>query len=610
METMADKKEKKKGQTGEDKWKERVDFRHNLKTYYNFVKKYKLLYLIIFVSLTVVELARLGERYLFKVIIDSGTSFSAGDVIVSAFIQVLLGVILAYALLVGTRLIFSFIEFQLVNRLEANIIFDIKSKFFSHILHLSHNFHTTHKTGSLISKLSRGSRAVERITDFMFFDFGPVIIQIIAVSTAIFYFDVASSITVLLTAGAFVCYSVIMSYIQQTPTLNANNAEDLEKGNLADFLMNVDSVKYFGKENVIIGKYRQLAENTKNLFIKLWDYGTWFSIGQTIILGFGTFFLLYFPLRALINGQMTIGTIAFIYTAYLGLLSPLYGVVYSIRRVYESMADFQALFNYDKIKNDIVDKENAPDLHVKRGEIELRDVSFKYRSRNVLDSTNLKIKPGEKVALVGRSGSGKTTLVKLLFRFYDVNSGEIIIDGTNTRDVKQVSLRSELSIVPQECILFDDTIYNNILFSNPKAKREEVMKAIKLAQLEDFVRNLPEKEDTVVGERGVKLSGGEKQRVSIARALLANKRILVLDEATSSLDSKTEYEIQRELEHLMKGRTSLIIAHRLSTIMKADKIVVLDKGKIVQVGKHRELISRKGIYKELWSLQKGGYLGE
>ena len=201
-------------------------------------------------------------------------------------------------------------------------------------------------------------------------------------------------------------------------------------------------------------------------------------------------------------------------------------------------------------------------------------------------------------------------MIKLLYRFYDVDQGSVLIDGKDIRILKQESLRSELSIVPQECVLFDDTIYNNIAFSNPKANKEQVMKAIKSAQLDMIINTFPDKEKTIVGERGVRLSGGEKQRVSIARALLANKKVLVLDEATSSLDSKTESDIQKDLQHLMKGRTTIIIAHRLSTIMNADKIIVLDKGKIVQQGAHQELIKQDGVYKKFWNLQKGGYLKE
>ena len=220
----------------------------------------------------------------------------------------------------------------------------------------------------------------------------------------------------------------------------------------------------------------------------------------------------------------------------------------------------------------------------------------------------LKVPKNKKTALVGHSGSGKSTLVKMLYRLYDVNEGSILIDGKDIKDFRQESLRAEMSIVPQECILFDDTIYHNIKFSKPHASHEEVMKAIRLAQLDRFVASLPLKENTIVGERGVKLSGGEKQRVSIARALLADKKVLVLDEATSSLDSETEMQIQMALAKLMEGRTTIIIAHRLSTIMKADKIVVMHKGEIMQMGMHRDLIRKKGEYRKLWNLQRGGYI--
>jgi ATP-binding cassette subfamily B protein len=212
------------------------------------------------------------------------------------------------------------------------------------------------------------------------------------------------------------------------------------------------------------------------------------------------------------------------------------------------------------------------------------------------------------MALVGHSGSGKSTLVKLLYRLYDVDSGKIFVDGTDIQDVHQESLRSEMSIVPQECVLFDDTLYNNVAFSKPDAGREEVLAAIKFARLDKILQEFPNKEETIVGERGIKLSGGEKQRVSIARAILADKKILILDEATSSLDSETEYEIQESLRKLMKGRTTIIIAHRLSTIMHADQIIVLKKGRIVQSGTHNQLIKRPGEYKKLWNLQKGGYI--
>jgi ATP-binding cassette subfamily B protein len=396
--------------------------------------------------------------------------------------------------------------------------------------------------------------------------------------------------------------------MQKPSNIKRTVREDIEKGNIADFLTNIDSIKYFGKEVNIKRRFLKLGKLTKNALLKFWSYIKWLSAGQSLILGIGTFLLIYFPLVRFLNGELSIGTIVFIYTVYGNLMGPLFSFVHGIRGYYRSMADFQALFQYGKIDQEVKDKSGAKDLNIREGVIEFKDVLFKYGKRKIFENFNLKIPKHKKVAFVGHSGCGKTTLVKLLYRFYDVNSGGILIDGKDIREFKQESLRSEMSIVPQECVLFDDTVYNNVRFSNPKADHKEVMKAMKFAQLDKIVADFPKKEKTVVGERGVRLSGGEKQRVSIARAILANKKVLVLDEATSSLDSKTEYEIQADLKKLMKGRTSIIIAHRLSTIMTADKIVVLKKGKIVQIGSHKQLIKQKGEYKKLWNLQKGGYI--
>jgi ATP-binding cassette subfamily B protein len=305
---------------------------------------------------------------------------------------------------------------------------------------------------------------------------------------------------------------------------------------------------------------------------------------------------------------MTLGELTFIYTVYGNIVAPMFGFVYGIRGFYRAMADFQDLFEYGKLQNEIKDKYNAEKLKIKKGEIVFDNISFNYGKRKLFENFNLNIKPNEKVALVGHSGCGKTSLIKLLYRFYDLIGGRILIDGKDVKEVKQESLRSEMSIVPQEAILFDDTVYNNIAFANPSAKKEDVLKAIKFAQLDKIIENFPEKENTIVGERGVRLSGGEKQRVSIARAILANKKILVLDEATSALDSETEAEIQKDLKKLLEGRTSIIIAHRLSTIMNADRIIVMKQGKIIEQGNHEQLLKQNGEYYKLWALQKGGYI--
>ena len=349
---------------------------------------------------------------------------------------------------------------------------------------------------------------------------------------------------------------------------------------------------------------------TKNAFLKHWGYYRWIDSVHSVTIGIGTFLLIFFPLIRFLNGEISLGTIVFIYSVYGTLIEPLYGFVYGLRSVYEAMADFQSLFEYGKIEKQIKDKPGAKNIQIKTGEIEFKNIFFNYGKRKIFEDFNLKIPEEKRIAFVGSSGSGKTTLIKLLYRFYDINSGQILIDGKDIKDFKQEFLRSEMSIVPQECILFDDTIFNNISFSNPSASKQEVIDAIKFAQLDKVIERFTDKENTIVGERGIKLSGGEKQRVSIARAILANKKILILDEATSSLDSETEFEIQKDLEKLMQNRTAIIIAPRLSTIMGADKIIVLKNGEIVQQGRHNELVETPGEYRKLWKLQQEGYLQE
>ncbi|OGJ12938.1 hypothetical protein A3K82_01600 [Candidatus Pacearchaeota archaeon RBG_19FT_COMBO_34_9] len=449
---------------------------------------------------------------------------------------------------------------------------------------------------------------MEKITDVLIYNIVSVIFSFIMVIASLIYFDPVSAIVTLSVAFGFIFFSYFMQVISQESNVRANDAEDVERGNISDFFTNIDSIKYYGKEKNIKKKFEEIINNTKNAFMKNWGYHRWLDSGNSILIGAGTLILLIFPIIRFLNGEINLGTIVFIYSVYSLLVEPLYNFIYGLRGVYSSLADFQSLFEYGKIQRQIEDKPNAPKMTISGGEVEFKDVSFNYGKRKIFDNFNLKIPKNSKIALVGHSGSGKTSLIKLLYRFYDINEGEILIDRKDIRDFRQDSLRSEMSIVPQECVLFDDTLYNNILFSNPTASKEEVMKAIKFAHLDKVIERFPKGENTVVGERGIKLSGGEKQRVSIARAILADKRILILDEATSALDSETEMEIQKDLAELMKGRTSIIIAHRLSTIMSADKIIVLKDGKIIQQGRHSKLIEEPGDYKRFWNIQKGGYL--
>ncbi len=592
------------------KSKKDIGFWKTFQLYWKIARPYSWTFIFVAFLVTLMSMVNVTEKFLFKIIVDDGESYTAGKIDASAFTGVLLiiGAIYLGSILVNT--ICHWLKLHFINRLDARLIYDLKRKFFNHILGLSHRFHTTHKTGSMISRLMRGGRAMENLTDAIIVNSMPLVVQIVIVGASIAYFDRLSAIVVVATSLVFITYSLLILKAHQKPSVVANDTEDKEKGIISDSFTNIDSIKYFGKEYIIKNKFQALAEQTRQNFIKSWDYYRYMEAGQGFILGLGVLFLVYFPLQQFIAGTMSLGTMIFLYTVYFNLAEPLYGFVWGARRFYEGLADLKGLAEYDLVSNDIVDAPGAKKFSVDRADIEFRNISFTYHQKKILNGLDFTIEPNEKVALVGHSGSGKTTIVKLLYRLYDVQQGEIIVSGKNIRDVQQESLRSELSIVPQECVLFDDTLYNNVAFSNPGASRFEVMRAFKFAQLDRFIASLPEKEKTIVGERGVKLSGGEKQRVSIARAILANKKILVLDEATSALDSKTEHEIQSDLAELMKGRTAIIIAHRLSTIMRADKIIVMDKGKISQIGTHRQLISKQGIYRELWNLQKGGYIGE
>lgn len=583
--------------------------KETLRKFFQMLKPYRWLLLAALLTVLIVESITIVERYLLKVLVDNGTAFSSGSITRQVFMGILAGIAIAFLASQLVKATMRFCRWTAVDRLEANVMTDVKRKYFMHVVHLPHKFHTTHKTGSLISRITRGARALESMMDVIVINMAPIVMQLTVAVVALVTLSLSAAIVIFVTVLVFVLFGMYRQQKQLPDSLRFNEADDYEKGQIADVLTNIESVKYYGKEKLVDRVYRRASEDTKKKAIKSWDWYSGTDAGQTVIIAIGTFFVVYFPAKELLAGTITIGTLVFIYTVFLGLIAPMNSFVGGMRQWYQSRADLASLLQYDDEKNDIEDKPDAKPLHVTKGEITFANVTFGYvPNRKVLKKFNLTIHPNEKVALVGQSGSGKSTLIKLIYRFYDVDAGEVTIDGHDVRDVQQEALRSELAIVPQEAILFDETIYNNILFSRPGASREEVLAAIRFAQLDKVIAHFPEKENTIVGERGIKLSGGEKQRVSIARAILANKRILVLDEATSALDSQTEHDIQADLKKLMQGRTAIIIAHRLSTIMSADRIVVLDEGNIVQMGTHNELIRQKGLYKKLWDLQKGGYI--
>lgn len=587
----------------------KINIKENLKIYFSFLFKYKFIVVAIILLIIIKEIEQVANKYVVKIGFDRASDFISGSLSSSELIKI---IAIISVVLILMAIIISFginwLYVHLLNRIEAKMVYDMKEKYFSHIISLDNKFFATHKTGSLISRMSRSGSAIERMSDAIFFQFLSFIFQFVILIGSLIYLDKSSAIVISIVIILFISSSIGLQKTTNTRNEKANQSEDREKANVADMITNIDSVKYFGKDNLVINKYLSYADDTKNTAIKSWDMWKISSSLQGLVLGLGTAALIFFSFKSFANGNITLGTLSFIYSTYFGITRSMFGFIFGFRDMNRSMTDLQDLFEYGKVKSSIVDKKNAPQMKISKGEIEFDSVDFSYDRRSIFKNFSLKIPANKKVAFVGISGSGKTTLIKLIYRLYDVNSGSIKIDGEDIRDVKQESLREEMSIVPQEGVLFDDTIYNNIKFSKPNASHKEIMHAIKLAQLESIISKFPQKENTIVGERGVKLSGGEKQRVSIARAILANKKIIVLDEATSALDSETENEIQMALKELMKNRTSIVIAHRLSTIISADTIVVIKDGKIVQKGKHKDLINKEGEYKKLWKLQKGGCL--
>jgi len=592
------------------KIKKKINYKENLKEYFGFVGKYKFLFWAMILSVTITEALFIADKFLYKWLIDDAGKFVEGTMSLNSFGGVLLLIAGIFAAIIALRSFGRYLNSFLLAKLDVRLIFDLKKKYFKHILSLSHKFHTEHKTGKLISRLGRGTSAIENLTDVIIFQIAPLILQIIMIIASFLIFAKSSAIILAIVAVSFIGFSIYINKVQTKHKIKFNKATDKESGFIADILTNVETVKYFGKEHIIDNKFDKIISDVKSKGFTFFNSYSHLAFGQNLILGFGLIAMLYFPLKEFMTGAIPLSTLVFIYAMYASVSGSLKMFVWGIKGFYRAMADMQDLFEYGKIENDIKDSPKAKTCHIKKGAIEFNGVSFEYDDKKVLSDFNLKIKPEETVALVGHSGSGKTTLVKLFNRLYDVNKGKITVDGEDIKNFKQQSLRSESSIVPQECILFDDTIYNNILFVNPSAKKKDVMKAISLAQLDNIIKGFPKGLDTIVGERGVKLSGGEKQRVSIARAILANKKVLILDEATSALDSRTEHEIQKAMKNLLKGRTSIVIAHRLSTIMNADRIIVLKNGKIIEEGKHNELVKKNGEYAALWDLQKGGYISE
>ena len=477
---------------------------------------------------------------------------------------------------------------------------------FTHIHRLSMRYHITRKTGGLSRIIERGVKGVEFLLRFMLFSVGPLILELLMVAIILFWmFDVWYLVVVAVTIAAYVKFTFAVTEWRVKLRRKMNEQDTDANQKAIDSLLNFETVKYFGAEAREANRYDKAMEGYEKAALSTAYSLSFLNFGQAFLITGGLVGVMVMAAIGVENGSLTVGDFVMVNAYMIQITMPLnfLGTVY--REIRQSLVDMSEMFTLLEQPAEVNDKPGAPDIAVQGGHVRLRDVQFGYDAeRPILKGVDIDVPAGQTVAIVGSSGSGKSTIGRLLFRFYDVQGGALTIDGQDVRDVTQDSLHAAIGVVPQDTVLFNDTIRYNIAYGRDNATESEVIEAAKAAQIHDFIMTLPEGYDTQVGERGLKLSGGEKQRVGIARTLLKNPPILLLDEATSALDTDTEREIQGALARAGQGRTVITIAHRLSTIADADRIVVLEKGEVVEQGTHAELLNGQGRYFSLWTRQQ------
>jgi ABC-type transport system involved in Fe-S cluster assembly fused permease/ATPase subunit len=477
---------------------------------------------------------------------------------------------------------------------------------FNHIHRLSMRYHITRKTGGLSRIIERGVKGVEFLLRFLLFSIGPLILELVMIGVILMVlFDVSYLVVVAVTIGLYVWFTFAVTEWRVKLRRQMNDQDTDANQKAIDSLLNYETVKYFGAEAREAGRYDVAMAGYEKLAIKTNYSLAFLNFGQSVIITAGLVGVMVLAAIGVENGTLTVGDFVMINAYMIQITVPLnfLGTVY--REIRQALVDMGQMFDLLEQPAEIIDKPDAAELKVTGGQIKLDNVRFGYsEDREILKGVSVTAEPGEMVAIVGSTGSGKSTIGRLLFRFYDVQEGSLSIDGQDVRDVTQNSLHRQIGVVPQDTVLFNDTIGYNIAYGREGATQADVEAAAQAAQIHDFIKSLPEGYDTPVGERGLKLSGGEKQRVGIARTLLKDPPILLLDEATSALDSETEHEIQDALRQAGKGRTVLTIAHRLSTVAEADRIIVLEKGEVVEQGTHDGLLAQEGRYAQLWHRQQ------
>lgn len=578
-----------------------------IKFYIKHLKKMKGLVVLTIVSIILGVVAGMVTPFLYKTLIDMMAGAEPAQAIASDLIKVLLFILAADVL----HSLLWRVAIYVISYIEPLIMSQILNDCFKSLHKHSYKFFTNNFSGSLVKKISRMSRAFEGLADNFFFEFLPTFLYAVIAVAVLFYLNVILGTILLIWVIVFILLNYYLSiYKLEKYDLKRVDADTKVTGALADTITNNMNIKLFSSRKYEGLQFEKVTEYWFNKTKKSWFFSSHIEFMQAILMIALNFIIIYFAINLWLDGLLSVGDFALIQMYLIDLFSQLWSFGRVIRMTYDELADADEMMEILNTPIEIKDLKSSKPIDVRHGKIEFKKVNFSYEGKyGVIKNLSLKINPSEKIALIGHSGCGKSTIMNLLLRLFDINNGKILIDGQDISKVTQDSLREQITLVPQNPILFHRSLIENIRYGRPDATDEEVFAASKMAHCHEFVSKLPKGYKTHVGERGVKLSGGERQRVAIARAILSNNRILILDEATSNLDSESEKLIQDALKNLMQNKTTLVIAHRLSTIVSMDRILVLNNGEIVEDGSHNVLIQDEdSLYKKLWDLQVGGYL--
>jgi len=550
--------------------------------------------------LVLAKVANVGVPLLLKDIVDN-LDPGKHDMLVLP-----LALLLGYGALKLASSLFNELRDSVFARVRHGAMRQVSLKVLEHLHRLSLRFHLERKTGGLSRDIERGTRSVSSLMNYMVFSILPTLVEITLIAGILLSrYDVWFAVVTFVSVVIYIAFTMFITEWRMKYRVSMNAFDSKANTQAIDSLLNYETVKYFGNEGYELRRYNDSLQSWEEAAVKSQTSLSTLNFGQAAIIAGGVTLIMMLAAQGVVEGKMTLGDLVLVNAFLLQLFIPLnfLGVVYS--QLKHSLADMHLMFEVLERTPEITDRPGAPALDAGRGEIRFEHVSFAYDpARPILHDVSFTVQPGQKVAIVGPSGAGKSTIARLLFRFYDITQGRILVNGQDIRAVSQDSLRSAIGIVPQDTVLFNESLYYNIAYAQPGAMPEQVQRAARLANLHDFIGSLPQGYDTVVGERGLKLSGGEKQRVAIARAVLKNPRILVFDEATSSLDSQSEQLILEALRGAAAHHTSVVIAHRLSTIVDADHILVMEAGRIIESGVHQALLAHNGIYAKLWALQQ------